>query len=333
MKSVTKFKVTDDQIRAAFKAAEIGAVSDIKELSDGCYNSVFSAVGKDGKRYVIKIAPEKSVKVLTHERNIMASEVSFYSLLNERTDVKTPKIIFADFSERLIPTAYFIIDFLDGERLDKAKLTPLERSEANEQWAWILSEFHKIKGVGYGYEQAGLSDNWQDGLKRMTQILIDDAAFYGKKCRVGQKLLTYIDKLSFALKDVPCALVNFDLHSMNLFCERTPSGIRLAVLDLERGFWGDPIGDFIMPETLKTFAKKSIVSLYNRHADAPIIMGKEAEIRYNLMKAYLAVIMYTERFSRFKGFGKFFDLTYLSGTFVYKLFAKIAFSALKRLSK
>ncbi|MDR3292689.1 MAG: aminoglycoside phosphotransferase family protein, partial [Clostridiales bacterium] len=333
MKSITKFQVTHDRIRAVFNAAGIGAVSEIAEISDGWYNSVFSAVDKDGKKYVLKIAPQKSVKVLTHERNLMASEVNFYRLLSEKTAIKTPKIAFADFSESIIPTPYFIMDFLSGERLDKTKLTPSEKEEVNEQWAWILSEFHKIKGAGYGYDQAGLCDNWKDGLTHMTQILIDDAASFGKKCAVGKKLLLYIDRFSDALKNVSSVFVNFDLHPMNLFCEKTPDGIRLSVLDLERGFWGDPIGDFIMPEGLKNFAKKGIVPRYNRYAAAPIDTGAEEKIRYHLLTVYLATVMYTERFSRFKGFGKFFNITYLAGTVGYKIFAKISFSALKRLSK
>jgi aminoglycoside phosphotransferase (APT) family kinase protein len=117
----------------------------------------------------MKIAPEKSVKVLTHENNLMASEVKFYQMFSEKTTIKTPKIIHSDFTEKVIPTAYFIMDFLNGERLDKAKLTPEEREKTNEQWALIFTELHKIKGAGYGYEQTGLSDNWKDGLTYMVQ--------------------------------------------------------------------------------------------------------------------------------------------------------------------
>lgn len=333
MKSITKFRVTDNQIRAAFNAAGIGEINGIKEISDGWYNSVFLTADKNGKKYVIKIAPEKSVKVLTHEHNMMASEIKFYSVINEKTAIKTPKIIFSDFTENIMPTAYFIMNFLSGERLDKVQLTPEENKQVDEQWAWIFSELHKIKGSGYGYDQAGLADNWKDGLIHMTQILIDDAASFGKKCKIGKKLLAFIEKFSGTLKNVPCVLVNFDIHKMNLFYEKTPDGIRLALLDLERGFWGDPLGDFVMPEGFKSLTKKSIISYYNRYAAEPVTVGRDEKIRYNLMIAYLAVIMYTERFSRFKGFGKFFNSVYWMGTIGYKLYAKQAFSALKRLLK
>lgn len=334
MKSVTKYQITEEQIRAAFTAAGVGNAIEIKELSDGWYNSVYSVVDKNGKKYVIKIAPEKNVKVLSHEKNMMAVEVEFYRLLNEKTTVKTPKIIYSDFTETVIPTAYFIMDFLEGVRLDKAKLTKEEKEKATEEWAFVFAEYHKIKGEGYGYAQAGLKSNWKDGLTHMTEMLISDAASFNKDCKVGKKLLHYIDKFSDTLNNVPCVLTNFDLHAMNIFTQRTAEGgIELIILDLERGFWGDPIGDFVSVELFKPFTKKTILTPYNRYAEVKIGTGKEEQIRFYLLTAYLAVIMYTERFSRFKGLGKFISPVYWAGTFGYKLLAIQAFSALKKLEK
>jgi len=333
VKSITKFNVPNEQIKAAFRAAGIGEISDIAEISDGWYNSVFSASDRAGKKYVIKIAPKKEVKVLTHEKSLMAAEVNFYRVINQQTSIRTPKIICSDFSEEIIPAPYFIMDFLAGERLDKANLTPEEREQADRQWAWIFAELHKIKGAGFGYEQVGLTDNWKDALKRMTKILIADAASFGKKCPIGTKLLKYIEMFSDELKGVPSVLVNFDLHALNLFCEKTEEGIRLAVFDLERAFWGDKIGDFVLPEMLTAFPKKRILALYNRYADTPITVGRNELVRYNLMLAYLAAIMYTERFSRFKGITKLFNRIYLAGTAGYIFSAKVSFSALKKLSR
>jgi aminoglycoside phosphotransferase (APT) family kinase protein len=333
MKSITKYQITDAQIRAAFIAAGIGGVSETEEISDGWYNSVYYAVDNNSNKYVMKIAPEKSVKVLTHERGIMASEVEFYRLLREKTGIKTPKIIYSDSSGGIIPTSYFIMEFLDGERLDKAKLTREERRKVKEKLAWILAEFHRLKGSGYGYAQTGLHNNWKDALTHMTGMLISDAASFNKKCRVGERLMSYIDKFADALNNAPCTLVNFDLHAMNIFCKNVNGEIQLSILDLERGFWGDPIGDFVSVEMFKPFNKKEIIALYNRYADVKIGKSREEQIRYYLLSAYLAAVMYTERFSRFKGISKFISPVYLAGTVACKLLALQAFSALKRLEK
>ncbi|MDR1940630.1 MAG: aminoglycoside phosphotransferase family protein [Clostridiales bacterium] len=334
MKSLTKYEITQDRLRTVFEAAGIGGIDGVTEISDGWYNSVFSAIDKSGKKYVIKIAPPKDAAVLSYEKNIMNSEVKFYRLLKEKTTIKTPEIIFADFSGRIISAAYFIMEFLSGERLDKAGLSPIEKQKADGEIARLLAEFHKIQGVGYGYEQTGLCDNWKDALTGMTQALIDDSAAFGKKCKIGERLLSYIDKFADSLKDAPCVFVNFDVHSMNLFCQRTADGgIELAALDLERGFWGDPIGDLVMPELLKPFEKKNILTNYNKYAAKKLIADDaDTQIRYNLMATYLAAIMYAERFSRFKGAKKYFNPVYLGGTIASAVVARRAFSALKKLS-
>jgi len=57
--------------------------------------------------------------------------------------------------------------------------------------------------------------------------------------------------------------------------------------------------------------------------------SREEEIRHCLLMGYLAVIMYTERFSRFKGLSKYFSPIYLAGTAGYKMFAALAFKGLK----
>ena len=164
-------------------------------------------------------------------------------------------------------------------------------------------------------------------------MLINDAKSFGRQCKIGKKLLFYIDRFKDELKNVPCVFVNFDLNMMNVFCERMENGdLQLSVLDLERGFWGDPIGDFVTLEPLKRLGKKNILAHYNNHVTEKVIAGNNnVEIRYNLMTAYLAAIVYVERFSRFKGLGKYINITYLIGTIASKLLAKQAFSALKKL--
>jgi hypothetical protein len=47
--SVTKYRITDEQICAAFKMAGIDEINEIKEISDGHFNSIFSAVDRNGK--------------------------------------------------------------------------------------------------------------------------------------------------------------------------------------------------------------------------------------------------------------------------------------------
>jgi len=282
MQSRTKYNVTDEQVRTIFTAAGLGKATEITALSDGWYNNVLT-VTAGGQKYVMKVAPDPKVEVLTYENNIMEKELRYYALLREKTNVLTPKIIFEDFSRKLIPCDYYIMEFLSGTRLDKAKLSVNEKVKVNEAIMDTLAQFHSIEGEGFGYEQNGLEENWYLALCKMVRNMIDDCSRFGKSCRMGVKLLGYIECHRDMLEKVPSVLVNFDMHSGNIMYRDG----QLAVFDLERCFWGDKIGDYIY----RGFAPQKDFS-------------KDEQIRFYLLMAYLAVMMHTEKYSRYHLFNQ-----------------------------
>ncbi|MDR2686130.1 MAG: aminoglycoside phosphotransferase family protein, partial [Oscillospiraceae bacterium] len=274
MRSKTKYDINAGQVRAIFGAAGLGEVTGFESLSDGWYNNVLR-VTAGGADYVLKVAPPPEVAVLTHERGLMRQELRYYALLRERTAVRSPRILREDLTRELIPCDYFIMEFLPGQRLDKAKLTKEEKDRADRDVLGILAQFHSVAGEGFGYEQMGLEPNWYLALRKMTRALADDCARFGKRCPLGEKLLGYIDRHRALLESVPGVLVNFDLHAMNIFIHEG----ELTILDLERCFWGDRLGD-------------SVLRGYTMPKDAP----EEEQIRFYLAEAYLAVIMHTEKY-------------------------------------
>ena len=312
MRSKTKYDISREQVRALFEAAGLGEVSRVEPLSDGMYNNVL-AVTAGGEKYVLKVAPPPGVKVLGHERELMRQELRYFGLLRERTSIRIPRVVYQDVTRELIPCDWFIMEFLTGQRLDKAKLSKEEKANVDALIMGILDQFHAIEGEGYGYEQMGLEPNWYLALRKMVSALVDDCAHFGKRCPLGIKLLKYIDYHRAMLEAVPCVLVNFDLHSLNIFYERAgDGGARLTIVDLERYFWGDWIGDCMY-----------------RGMAPPKHFTSDERIRYYLLMAYLAVIMYAEKYSRYHPWNLFwwFDIF---GTISFSL---LSFPALRRLSK
>jgi len=307
MQSKTKYDIGAGQVQAIFGAAGLGDVTQFRSLSDGWYNNVLR-VTAGGAEYVLKVAPLPEVAVLTHERELMRQELRFYALLRGRTAVRTPRVVREDLTKSLIPCDYFIMEFLPGQRLDKAKLSKEEKAKADRDILDILTQFHSIAGEGFGYEQMGLEPSWYLALRKMVQALVDDCARFGKRCPLGKKLLGYIDRHHALLENVPSVLVNFDLHALNIFVHEGG----LTILDLERCFWGDRLGDCIM-----------------RGYTAPKSFTKEEQIRFYLTEAYLAVIMYTEKYSRYRPWNIIWWMD-VAGTLGLGL---IAFPALRRLSK
>jgi hypothetical protein len=238
-------------------------------------------------------------------------------------------VFYRDFSQKIIPTAYFIMEKIPFPRLDTLKLDPKEAAEVKALSADMIARMHHIEGSGYGYPQNGLEANWYLGIRKMCSNLIADAAGFGKKCPLGEKLLSLIEKFRKVLEKAPCGLVNFDLWDKNLFYESREAGLRLWLIDPERSFWGDPAADLVYLDLnrMKLEEKAEAIARYNRGARFPFSAGQDLQIRYNVMLVYLGLVLYTERFSRYT----FWQSGYWRNTLFSSMLAKQGFAALRNL--
>lgn len=326
MKSKTKYFLNESQISDIFNSAKLGAVTNVAELSAGEFNSAYH-VTANGAEYVLKIAPKDNSNTLTYESDIMAREVEFYRLIANKTDVKTPKIYHYDDTLLIIPTKYFIMEMLDSKPLNTVKLSRLERIKVNELIGEMVAKLHTIKGNGFGYEQNGLSTNWYLALHSMVENIICDCAWLNKKCRKGANLLRLIDKSKAVLESVEPVYTHYDIWEGNIFYKNNNGDIELTLIDTERGFWGDGIGDFVSIELLTALNKKKSISGYNKLAEKPISFTRDEMIRYYIMTAYLGLIVYTEKFARYKKW----QLKYFINIVLSNILLKQAFNGLKKL--
>lgn len=326
MKSKTKYFVSKSQISEIFNSAKLGAVTNVVELSAGEFNSAYR-VTANGVEFVLKIAPKDNAHTLTYEADIMAREVEFYRLIAEKTDVKTPKIFYYDDTLSIIPTKYFIMEMLDSRPLNTVKLSKLERHNVSKLIGEMVAKLHTVKGNGFGYEQNGLSSNWYLALRSMVENLINDCARLNKKCRKGAKLLGYIDKSKAILESVESVYTHYDIWDGNIFYKNIDGDIELTLIDTERGFWGDGIGDFVSIELLTALNKKKSVLGYNKLAEKPIKFSRDEMVRYYIMTAYLGLIVYTEKFARYK----IWQFKYYINIALSKILLKQAFNGLKKL--
>lgn len=326
MKSKTKYFVSESNIVEIFSVAKLGAVTNVAELSAGEFNSAYR-VTANGAEYVLKIAPKDNTHTLTYESDIIAREVEFYRLIAEKTDVKTPKIYYYDDTLSIIPTKYFIMEMLDSRPLNTVKLSKSERLNVNKLIGEMVAKLHTVKGNGFGYEQNGLYSNWYLALRSMVENLINDCARLNKKCKKGAKLLEYIDKSKAILEKVESVYTHYDIWDGNVFYKNDNGDIELTLIDTERGFWGDGIGDFVSIELMTALNKKTSVIGYNKLVEKPISFTRDEMIRYYIMTAYLGLIVYTEKFARYKTWqSKYFINTVLSN-----IMLKQAFNGLKKL--
>ena len=299
IKSNTKYEATADEIKELFRVKKIGEVVSTAPLGDGEFNAAYKVTCEDGSVYALKIAPPADKKVLTYEKNMMESEVFWYTMMNENTDIICPKVRAFDFSGSIIKSNCFIMDFMEGKPLWDAGLDEEGMKAIQAKKINMLTKIHAIKNDKFGYIQSGLCASWYEALKSMAKNLIKDCKALGYETPDGEKFVEYIDKYERLLCTVPCRMVNFDLWDSNVLYKDG----KLIWIDPERGYWGDPVADFITlnpGQKAPLSDKKEAIEIYNKTAKEPIALNRETEIRYALAVCLLALIEEVEKYVRYE---------------------------------
>ncbi|MBR5115878.1 MAG: aminoglycoside phosphotransferase family protein, partial [Lachnospiraceae bacterium] len=289
------------EIKELFSHHKVGNATEISALGDGEFNAAYRVSCENGESYALKIAPPAEAKVLTYEKNMMESEVFWYGQMHEKTDILCPRVVAGDFSKQIIGSNCFIMEMMEGVPLYAAGLSGAKLEEVRRQKIGMLTKIHRITNDGFGYRQRGLKDTWYEALRSMALDLVTDCKGLGYDTPDGERFLQLIDKHEKLLRTVPCRMVNFDLWDSNvLYNER--SG-KICWIDPERGFWGDPVADFITlgpGQKVPLSSKRKELEIYNGMAQEKIELTAETEIRYALAVCYLALIEEVEKYVRYE---------------------------------
>ena len=299
IKSRTKYEATTEEISRLFESKGMGKIVSIAPLGDGEFNAAFKVGCNDGKDYALKIAPPADATVLTYEKNMMDSEVFWYGQMRDNTDICCPEIYATDFSGEIIKSNCFIMEMMPGEPLWKFNFTPEESAKVQAEKIGMLAKIHVVKNDKYGYRQTGLYDSWYEALRAMAGGLVKDCKSIGYETPDGEEFIRLIDKNEAVLREAPCRMVNFDLWDSNILYNDG----HLIWIDPERGFWGDPVADFITigaGQKAPLSAKAEEIAIYNRTAKEKIELNRHTEIRYACAVAYLALIEEVEKYVRYE---------------------------------
>ncbi len=304
MKSVTKAKVSKEQIEAMADRQFGLTVKNYRELNDGYYNISFLVVLEDGREVVLKIAPPADVDILTYEMDIMKSEVLFYELTYQHTDMPVPHIYGYDDSCELIPQPYYFMTKLEGVPLNHIDpITEAMRKDIYINLAQNLAKLHQIKGERYGYRTMSEACEGKDCL---GALLVSVEAVYtdGVKKDTGLPIpiedirhLLGQTQLAFDEIKMPC-LVHYDLWDGNVFVTKEPFEVS-GYIDFERGFYGDPAADFCQAMGYINLSESQwFFDAYNQYAIEPIQYNNKLLVRMLSYRLYLFMIMHVECFYR-----------------------------------
>ena len=298
--SRTKFEISHDDIRRIFSHAGFAPVAGIRSLGAGEFNAVY-AVEAGGQTYALKVGADNSA-VMIYEKDMLKSELFWYQVIAERTDLRVPRVFFSDFTKTIIPTNYFIMEFIPGPRKDELNVTEAQRAKADAVIAGMIARLHRVRGEKFGYPQCGLHESWDIALEHMIQNLIRDAQKVNLALPRAEKVLTLIDRYRSVLSGAPCRLISFDAWEPNFICvSDNPDQPEFAWIDPERCLWGDPMMDFLTMElgNWNLSQKTRTLAAYNAVAEFPVSGTREEEIRYAFGLCYLAGIVECEKHYRY----------------------------------
>lgn len=245
METSTKNKQTTETINKMVNTAFSGLTAiDITELKEGFFNVAYEIKLSDGREVILKIAPPRDSIIMTHEKNIMFTEIEVMNLLKNKTDVPLAEVHYYDNSHSICTADYFFMSKLPGQSLNSmfAELDEESKKNVNYELGKLNLKINSLSGEQFGYygQFDKQAKNWYTVFSSMVEDAVNDANALnidiGVEYDVIKKLLSK-NKNVFDEVQVP-KLVHWDLWAGNIFVE---NGKVTGLIDFERCLWADEL--------------------------------------------------------------------------------------------
>jgi len=291
MPNLTKTPITLEQARTIASAHFNQPLIAFSELSDGFFNATYRLDLADEAIRVLKVAPLGEVRVLRYEKNIMQAEVGALRLTRAQTEMPVPQIYIHDTSRSILPTDYFIMDFVPGVSFwNLRKDLPEADQQAIEREAGrYLRQMNSIRGEAFGYfASPERFANWPDCFDSMLRGVLQDGQDVGVALPMDYAGLLALARSKYdSLRSVTTPnLVHWDLWDGNIFVDPATRKIS-GIIDFERALWGDPL----MEVGFGAFGDNPH---FRAGYELDLLAAPEASTRKMLYNLYLYLIMVIE---------------------------------------
>ena len=215
--------------------------STVRPVGAGHYNDSYFIETEDD-RYVIRIAPHDDVPKLFYEIDMMRSEPAIHEAVLRHTDIPAPRVVFSDFSRSRADYDYIILEYLEGR----------SGYFEDEELGQYVRELHAVKGDVFGYPDraAPTGDSWPEIFAVYAERIFQDCLSCGIITREEYTwFLAIYKKHEHTISECEPCLLHLDLWTQNILTE---NGTITAVLDFDRGLYGDPELEFAVLDTYST---------------------------------------------------------------------------------
>ena len=245
MESLTKTKRSNAIIKEMVqKFFPSDVMTNIRELTEGYFNVAYEIELNHDKSVILKIAPDRNIRVMEYEENMMQSEVNAMQTISGHAGIKAPKVLGADFSCTVCNAPYFFMEKLNGKSLNSVKDTFTEQQihQFYKETGEIIRHVNDIVCPCFGYPvlKKFQGTSWFPVFQKMMQSIAADA----KRGNVDMKididnLWKHLERDREIFEEVTTPrLVHWDGWDGNIFVD---SGHVTGVIDWERNLWGDPL--------------------------------------------------------------------------------------------
>ena len=214
----------------------------MEELTEGFFNVAYSITLADGTELILKIAPRGDMAIMTHEINIMFSEVDSMKMVARESDVPVAEILYYDNSHTVCDSDYFFMKKLKGKSFNSCmeSMTEEQKGKVFCKMGEITEKLNRIKGRRFGYygQPDRQGDNWFDVFKSMIQDTYQDADRKSIPIPVlREQLLSLLDRDREIFEQViEPSFVHWDIWAGNVFIEEDQV---TGIIDFERCLWAD----------------------------------------------------------------------------------------------
>ncbi len=224
-----------------------------KPIRGGLFNTSYKVELADKRVVVLRIAPPKDKKLMGVEKQLLKREVHINQCLKGK-DIPVPKLLFSDFSRKIIDRDYIISEFMEGHTAfyHQKYLTKQEMESIYQELGKYARQIHSLenKGKWFGYPPPFTRHKkWSDFIAQYVRSLEEDLKGqpYLRLPReyslstIAKNIAPQLDKLKTP------KLIHGDLWLRNILIQKQQGQYKIStILDWDRSLWGDPYFEWIL---------------------------------------------------------------------------------------
>lgn len=235
--------LTAEQIMAAcVRAFGSGVrVESAHELAGGEFNAVYAVRIAGHEPLVLRAGPTPETFVPWHEVDLLRNE---YALQPYFAPIATlmPRTVVADFTRQVMSRDFLFQSFMPGERWSAtaSSLAPDEDEHLWRELARIAKTIHSVEGTAFGTPNRQFATWSQTVLSGIERSILDaqrdrlDTDELREIATAAQAAAPLLDEVTRP------RLMHGDLWTFNVLVEHGHPPAISAILDCDRGGWGDP---------------------------------------------------------------------------------------------